>query len=367
MSLYIASSPHAHRGKNTGALMRDVILCLIPGIIAQTVYFGWGNLIHVIWGAFICVLLEAGVLYLRKRPVLFTIKDGSAALSGVLLGIALPPLSPWWLMLIGCIFAILIAKHLYGGLGQNIFNPAMVAYVVLIISFPVQMTSWMPVAELQAAPQSFLDTLQLTFTGFNTDGFDLNQARSTLSHAALTATHDGYSGATALDGFSGATPLDAIKSSIKSGIDKHTLFSAPIFTPFAGAGWQWVNFAFLLGGMILLLRRSIMWYIPAGMLLSLFICATIGNLFAPELTCGPIIHLFSGATMVGAFFIATDPVSASTTPKGRLIYASLIGILVYLIRTLGNFPDAVAFSVLLANICVPLIDYYTIPRPYGRS
>lgn len=358
MSLYLASSPHTHRGLKTSSLMRDVILCLIPGIIAQTIYFGWGNLIQILWGITLCVSLEATFLAIRKRPILFTLKDNSAILTGTLLGIALPPLSPWWIMLIGAISAMIIAKHLYGGLGQNIFNPAMVAYVVLSISFPLQMTSWMPVVELQAIPQSFIDTLQLVFTGFNSDGFDIEQVRSTIHPTLATAT---------LDAFTGATPLDAIKSSIKLGLEKNVLFSSPIFTSFAGAGWQWINLGFLIGGIALLLKRAISWHIPAAFILSLFICAVLGSFFSPETTAGPLIHLFSGATMLGAFFIATDPVSASTTPKGRLIFASLIGILVYLIRTLGNYPDAVAFSVLLANICVPLIDYYTIPRPYGRS
>lgn len=368
MSLYLASSPHTHRGTTTSSLMRDVILCLIPGLIAQTIYFGWGNLVQVLWGIILCVTLEAIILGIRKRPIIFTLKDNSAILTGILLGIAIPPLSPWWIMLIGAICAIIIAKHLYGGLGHNIFNPAMVAYVVLSISFPLQMTSWMPVVELQAIPQNFIDTLQLIFTGVNSEGFDIEQVRNTIQPAMLSASQDANTGATAsLDAFTGATPLDAIKSSIKLGIDKNVLFSSPIFTSFAGAGWQWVNMTFLIGGIALLLRRAIAWHIPAAYILSLFVCAVIGSLVSPQTTTGPLIHLFSGATMLGAFFIATDPVSASTTPKGRLIYAALIGFLIYLIRTLGNYPDAVAFSVLLANICVPLIDYYTIPRPYGRS
>lgn len=358
MSLYLASSPHTHRGTKTSSLMRDVILCLIPGIIAQTLYFGWGNLIQILWGVILCVSLEALFLLIRKRPVLFTLRDNSAVLTGVLLGIALPPLAPWWVMFIGALSAMIITKHLYGGLGQNIFNPAMVAYVVLSISFPLQMTSWMPVVELQAMPQSLMDTVRLIFTGFNSAGFDIEQVRSTIQPAVAT---------TSVDAFTGATPLDAIRSSIKLGVEKSVLFSSPIFTSFAGAGWQWVNIGYLIGGAALLLRRTITWHIPAAFILSLFICAVIGNFFSPQATAGPLIHLFSGATMLGAFFIATDPVSSSTTPNGRIIYATLIGILVYLIRTLGNYPDAVAFSVLLANICVPLIDYYTIPRPYGRS
>jgi len=360
MSIYIASSPHARIGKTTHQIMKEVILCLIPGILAQIYYFGWGNLIQIIWGVILCVTLEAAVLALRKQPIAFSLNDYSAAVTGVLLGIALPPFAPWWIMVIGAIFAIVIAKHIYGGLGHNIFNPAMIAYLVLLISFPVQMTSWMPVSTLQATQQSWQDSFLLIFTHFNTAGFTVSQVQEVVHHTLMSGPPS------SLDALTGATPLDAIKSSGKLGIDIKELVASPVFTSLAGAGWQGVNIAFLLGGLLLLLRKTIMWYIPTAILISLIICATIGYLVNPQQYVGPIIHLLSGATMLGAFFIATDPVSAATTNKGRLIYGVLIGILIYLIRTLGNYPDAIAFSVVLANTCVPLIDYYTIPRAYGR-
>lgn len=134
----------------------------------------------------------------------------------------------------------------------------------------------------------------------------------------------------------------------------------------AGLGWQWINLGYLAGGLFLLWKNAIRWHIPAAMLLSLAFCATLGWLISPESLNTPLIHLFSGATMLGAFFIATDPVTASTTNRGRLLYGALIGLLVWLIRSFGGYPDGVAFAVLLANICVPLIDYYTQPRVYGH-
>ena len=141
----------------------------------------------------------------------------------------------------------------------------------------------------------------------------------------------------------------------------------PIFGSFAGIGWQWVNLAYLIGGLYLLKARIINWHIPVSILASLAVCASVGYLLHPGVSAGPSLHLFSGATMLAAFFIATDPVSASTTNRGRLIYGALIGLLIYLVRTYGGYPDAVAFSVLLLNMAVPLIDYYTQPKVYGAK
>jgi len=168
-------------------------------------------------------------------------------------------------------------------------------------------------------------------------------------------------------GVSQATPLDTFKTGLRAGHSAEQLLAQPIYSGvLAGLGWQWVNVGYLLGGVFLLCTRSIRWHIPAGMLISLAFCATLGWLISPHSLVSPVIHLLSGATMLGAFFIATDPVTASTTNKGRLIYGALIGLLVWLIRSFGGYPDGVAFAVLLANICVPLIDYYTQPRVYGH-
>lgn len=348
MAFFIASSPHTHVKRSTSDLMKWVALCAIPGLLAQTYFFGFGTLIQLIFAIVVALSFEMLVMKLRQRPIRMALNDHSAIVTAWLLAVAIPPLSPWWIVVIGLIFGILIAKHLYGGLGQNPFNPAMIAYVVLLISFPVQMTSW--VAPSQLAPEhiSFVDSISLIFSGFNTDGLSLQQIR------------------TGIDGITMATPLDAIKTSLKAG---HTLSEAmaqPQFDSMAGIGWDWVNIAYLAGGLLLLKLRIINWHIPVAFLAGLIISSTLAALFIPETTASPLVHLLSGATMLGAFFIATDPVTASTTVKGRLIYGAFIGMMVFIIRSWGGFPDGVAFAVLLANMCVPLIDYYTKPRTYGH-
>ncbi len=329
--------------------MKSVILCAIPGILALFYFFGWGVIFQITLASLTAVLCEAAILKLRERTIIRTLQDNSALLTGILIGIAIPPLAPWWVAIIGSLFAIIIAKHLYGGIGQNPFNPAMVAYVVLLISFPVQMTTWLPPLSLMLDPISFTDAFYAIFRGFSADGFSVNQLRFTVDAVTM------------------ATPLDTIKTSLAAGQTLSEALMEQVFGIFTGKGWGWINAAFLLGGIALLKLRIIQWQIPFSFLISLFICAALGYTINPDYYATPFLHLFSGATMLGAFFIATDPVSAATTPRGRLVFGAMIGVLVYLIRTLGGFPDGVAFAVLLANMCVPLIDQYTKPVVYGHK
>ncbi|OEF09224.1 electron transport complex subunit RsxD [Vibrio genomosp. F10] len=348
MAFFIASSPHAHNKKSTSDLMKWVMIAALPGLIAQSYFFGWGTLIQLIMALFIAVILEGAILLIRQRHPLFALRDYSALVTAWLLAIAIPPYSPWWVIVIGLIFAIVIAKHLYGGIGQNIFNPAMVAYVVLLISFPVQMTSWVTPVQLSQDPVYFVDAFSLIFSGFNHEGLSLAQIR------------------TGIDGVTMATPLDAFKTGLHSGSTASEIMKQSQFSGFAGVGWEWINLAYLVGGLLLIKLRIINWHIPVAFLASLVVTSSIFSIITPAETATPLLHLFSGATMLGAFFIATDPVSASTTVKGRLIFGAFIGFLVFVIRSWGGFPDGVAFAVLLANMCVPMIDYYTKPRTYGH-
>lgn len=349
MAFRIASSPFTHNRRSTGSIMLLVLLAALPGIATQWYFFGWGNLIQILIAGLAALGAEAAILKIRKLPLRQTLGDNSALLTALLLGVSIPSLAPWWLIVIGTVFAIVISKHLYGGLGQNPFNPAMVGYVVLLISFPVQMTSWLPPDTLQSVSPGFADTLHMIFRGVTLDGHTMQQLQL------------------GVDGISQATPLDTFKTGLRAGHSAEQLLAQPIYTGvIAGLGWQWVNIAFLAGGLFLLYTHSIRWHIPVSFLVSLALFSTLGWLFSPESLVSPVIHLFSGATMLGAFFIATDPVTASTTNKGRLLYGVLIGLLVWLIRSFGGYPDGVAFAVLLANICVPLIDYYTQPRVYGH-
>lgn len=349
MVFKIASSPFTHNQRSTARIMMLVSLAALPGIATQWYWFGWGTLIQVGLGIVSAMAAEALVLRLRKRPVQTYLGDNSALLTGLLLGISIPPLAPWWMMVLGMVFAIIIAKQLYGGLGNNPFNPAMIGYVVLLIAFPVQMTSWLPPQSIAANVPGFVDSLQIIFHGATSAGSTMDTLRM------------------GVDGISQATPLDTFKTGLHAGHSAEQLLSAPIYGgALAGLGWQWVNLAYLAGGLFLLWRGTIRWHIPAGFLVALAICATLGWLISPEKCLSPMVHLFSGATMLGAFFILTDPVTASTTNRGRLIFGALVGLLVWLIRTYGGYPDGVAFAVLLGNITVPLIDYYTRPRAYGH-
>ncbi|WP_318389377.1 electron transport complex subunit RsxD [Enterobacter sp.] len=349
MVFRIASSPYTHNQRQTSRIMMLVVLAAVPGIAVQSWFFGWGTLLQILLAIVSALAAEALVLKLRKQKVAAILADNSALLTGLLLAISIPSFAPWWMVVLGTVFAVIIAKQLYGGLGHNPFNPAMIGYVVLLISFPVQMTSWLPPHDIAATVPGFMDAVQVIFTGHTVSGEDMTALRL------------------GVDGISQATPLDTFKTSLHAGHNVDEILTSPIFSGMlAGAGWQWVNIAYLAGGLFLLWKKAIRWHIPLSFIVTLAVCSTIGWLASPDSLASPQLHLLSGATMLGAFFILTDPVTASTTNKGRLIFGALAGLLVWLIRSFGGYPDGVAFAVLLANITVPLIDYYTRPRVYGH-
>ncbi|MEH3412428.1 electron transport complex subunit RsxD [Phytobacter diazotrophicus] len=349
MVFRIASSPYIHNQRQTSRIMLLVVLATLPGIAAQLWFFGWGTLLQIILACGSALAAEALVLRLRKQQIGAILGDNSALLTGLLLAVSVPPFTPWWMVVLGTVFAVIIAKQLYGGLGHNPFNPAMIGYVVLLISFPVQMTSWLPPFEIAKTVPGLMDAVQIIFTGHAATGHTMDSLRM------------------GIDGISQATPLDTFKTSLHAGHPVDEILKSAIYSGvLAGAGWQWVNLGYLLGGIFLLWQKTIRWHIPVAFLVSLTVCSTLGWFFSPQSLASPQLHLLSGATMLGAFFILTDPVTASTTNKGRLIFGALAGLLVWLIRSFGGYPDGVAFAVLLANITVPLIDYFTRPRVYGH-
>lgn len=349
MSLFMTSSPHQRQKRSTADIMRLVILCTLPGLAVQTWYFGWGTLIHVVIACVVAVVTEATILELRKRNFELAIKDSSALLAALLLALAIPPFAPWWITVIGTFFAIAIAKQLYGGLGSNIFNPAMAAYIALLISFPVQMTSWTPPASLAEQIPSLTDSVTIIFTTYSVDGFSVEQMRM------------------GIDGYTLATPLDTVKTALSQNYTVDEALQSSVFSDEShwGKGWAWVSLAYLLGGLILLQQRVINWHIPVSLLAGLFIFALVFYLIDADHYASPLFHLLHGSAIIGAFFIATDPVTAATSNKGRLIFGFMIGMWIYIIRTWGGYPDAVAFAVVLMNMAVPIIDYYTKPSPYG--
>ena len=337
MALHHYSSPHLGLPDSVSVMMRHVLLALVPGIACATWVFGWGIIINCLLASLAAVAAEAGMLAARRRPAGTALLDGSALVTGILLALALPPLAPWWIPVIGSGFAIVVAKQLYGGLGYNPFNPAMAGYVVLLISFPLELARWTPAFE----PLGLPDTLALVFTG-------------TLP-AGVT-----------LDGLTQATPMDAVKTQLGLNVTISELSGHGLFGHLGARGWEWINLGFLLGGLWLLKVRTIQWQIPAGTLAGLFCLAMVFYTVDPDTFASPVFQLFSGASMLGAFFIATDPVSASTTPRGRLIFGAGIGMLTFLIRTWGGYPDGMAFAVLLMNMAAPTIDHYTQPRVFGH-
>jgi len=332
------SSPHLPVSESIAVMMQRVLLALLPGIICAFWIFGWGIIFNILLAGISALTAEAVILRLRNRPAFTTLLDGSALVTAVLLALALPPLAPWWIPVIGSLFAIVIAKQLYGGLGYNPFNPAMAGYVVLLISFPLELTLW----SAPGAHLNFLDTLALVFTG------NLPAGQS-------------------LDAITLATPMDSIKTRLGLSETLSEIHGSPLFGHFAGAGWEWINLWFLLGGLWLLQMKVIQWQIPAGMLGGMATIAFVFYAINPDSYSTPLFQLFSGAAMLGAFFIATDPVSACTTPRGRIYYGIGIGLLTYIIRTWGGYPDGVAFAVLLMNLAAPTIDHYTRPRVFGHG
>ncbi|MCI0590847.1 MAG: electron transport complex subunit RsxD [Gammaproteobacteria bacterium] len=331
------SEPHS-----VSSIMRQVLYALVPGIALYVWFFGFGIVINCLLATSVALVSEGIMLRLRKRPVTPFLTDGSAVVTAVLLALAMPPYAPWWVTSIAAIFAIVIAKHLYGGLGYNPFNPAMAGYALVLISFPAEMTTWPLPHMLSEMRPGFIDSAMIIFA-------------------------DQPTGALKLDALTGATPLAHVKSELGNMRMVSEAVGAPIFGMLGGKGWEWLSLGYLLGGVWLLYKKIIKWQIPVSMLAGLFIMAVVFYLSDPEIYLSPVFHLFSGATMLGAFFIATDPVTAATTPLGRIIFGAGIGILTYVIRAWAAYPDGLAFAVLLMNAAAPTIDHYTQPRILGEG
>ncbi|WP_078120821.1 electron transport complex subunit RsxD [Thiosocius teredinicola] len=335
------SSPHFSGPQSVTKVMGMVLLALIPGTAALFWYFGWGVLINIAIAITTAVVAEAAVVGLRRRDIGYALGDLSAVVTAWLLALALPPLLPWWQTVMGTAFAIVIVKQLFGGLGYNPFNPAMAGYVLLLVSFPVTMTRWLPPDVISSQGLSLADSLHIIWS---------NSPPAGQTWDALTS----------------ATPLDQMRTQLSQNQMISEIRESPLWGDFGGRGWEWVGNWFLLGGLFLLWRGVINWRIPVSMLASLALVAGVFWAIDSQTHPFPAFHLFSGGAMLGAFFIATDPVTASTTPRGQLIYGALIGLFVFIIRTWGGYPDAVAFSVLLMNMAAPTIDYYTQPRIFGQ-
>lgn len=335
-------SPYITDAPTVTTIMLKVLLALVPGIIAYVWVYGGGILVSLTLATMTALAAEAALLKIRQRPIQPFLMDLSAVVTAWLLALALPPLAPWWLVIVGTFFAIVIAKQLYGGLGYNPFNPAMVGYAVLLISFPLIMTKWPTPLLLAQHPLSFIDQLHFIFS---------NVLPANIKVDAITS----------------ATPLDYLKTQLMLKHEVANITQAPIFGNYGAKGGEIVTSAYLLGGLYLLQQRIISWHLPTAFLAALALISLSFYVIDPAHFANPLFHLMSGASLLCAFFIITDPVSGPTTPKGKLYFAAGVGLLTYLIRVYGGYPDGVAFAVLLMNMCVPLIDALTQPRVFGHK
>lgn len=341
----VISGPHTHIGNNVSKDMYWVMLALTPVTVYGVYLFGWPALNLLIITLLAVVVFEALSLRIAGKPLRPTLLDGSALLTGLILALSLPPWAPWWVGVLGAAFAIIIGKHIFGGLGQNLFNPAMLARVVLLISFPLEMTTWiMPQPLFTESAPGFLEGLAITF------GF--------------AAIPDALTGATVLDYAQTAAMQDL---GVTQAIAGHYAPLTGLLGYQAGSMGETSALLLLLGGALLLFKRVIRWEIPLAMLATLAILATFFMWLDPQRHAGPGFHLLSGGVMLVAFFIATDPVTSPSSRLGRILFGAGCGVLDYIIRIWGNYPEGIAFAVLLMNALTPLIDHYVRPRIYGRN
>ncbi len=322
--------------------MLKVLLALVPGIITYLWVFGGGILVTLTLATLTALFAEAAMLKLRRRPIQPFLMDFSAVITAWLLALAIPPLAPWWLIVVGTLFAVVVAKQLYGGLGYNPFNPAMIGYAVLLISFPAIMTKWPAALQLAQTKLSFSDQFHYIFSGLLP-----NEVK--------------------LDAVTSATPLDYLKTQLMLKHDVASIKEAPLFGTLGGKGGEYVTMAYLVGGLYLWQQKIISWHLPTAFLGALALISGAFWLLDSTHFASPLFHLFSGASMLCAFFIITDPVSGPTTPKGKLYFAAGVALITYLVRVYGGYPDGVAFAVIFMNICVPLIDASTQPRVFGHE
>lgn len=307
-------------------IMGMILLTALPGSALLSWFFGYGILINILLAIASSLAFEALMLRLRQKPVLDALKDLSAVVTGLLIALCLPPTISLWLIVIATFFAIVIAKHLYGGLGNNVFNPAMVGYAVLLVSFPLAMSTWISV---------------------DTDKMDLFEVILVKTNREDLP-----------DGMTMPTPLDRLKFREEQTISQ--LWDEENgFGHVAGRGFEWINLCFLLGGLVLIYRRVITWHAPFAMLMTLTLLAFIFYDQGSSNSLGsPLFHLFSGGTMLCAFFVITDPVTNPATMRGQLIFGAVAAVIIFFIRALGAYPDGIAFAVILMNAATPLIDHY---------
>lgn len=341
MSAKPISGPHVTASLRVSTIMRQVILALLPALGFGVLLFGWPALYLSLTTVAAAMLFEAICLKMRGIRAMTTLQDGSAILTGLLVAMSLPAWAPWWIGVTGSAIAIILGKQVYGGLGQNLFNPAMLARVAILISFPVEMTNWVNVTPLFTGP-GLIDSLSITF-----------------------------SGQVIPDSMTGATTLGAVKTGFSL---QKTL--PGLLSDYSGIlafiGWErgslgeTSSLLILLGGLWLMRQGLIKWHIPAALLLTLAVLSSIFHWLDGQHYISAWVQLNSGAVMLVAFFIATDYVTSPNTVVGNLLFGTGCGLLIFVIRSWGAYPEGTGFAILLMNAMTPLIDHYIRPRIYGR-
>jgi electron transport complex protein RnfD len=340
------SGPHTHAPISIQKIMFTVMLALTPATAYGIYLYGWPALNLFVITLISALVVEAICLYIGKRPMKQGLGDGSGILSAWLVAMTLPPWAPWWIAVVASICAILLGKQVFGGLGQNVFNPAMLARVIILISFPVQLTTWVnPHPMFSEQDQGFVAGLNVTFNNESVDWDSISTA-SPLGHVKTELTMD-----RTIDDIMTETP------------DWHQSLQGVT----AGSLGESSALLLLLGGLFLIAKRIISWHGPVAMLATVVIAAAIFHQANPTVYAPAQFHLLNGALMLAAFFIITDPVTSPNTAKGQIIFGIGCGLLVFIIRTWGSYPEAVGFAVLLMNCFTPLIDHYLRPRIYGRT
>lgn len=306
--------------------MRDVIIALVPACVVSVLFYGLSALLVLALSVAFCVFVEWAITkYLMKKPS--TVGDLSAIVTGLLLAMNLPASTPWWIVLVGAIVAIGVAKMSFGGLGQNIFNPAITARVFLLISFPSYMTDW-------TATQGFIDRP---------------------------------------DAVSGATPLGVIKEAINSGstipeyLAANNLTSATFLQDMGASLGELSSIALLIGFVYLLIRKVVKAWIPLSIIATVAVISAIFNLVNPDIYTGPVFNIFTGGVILGACFMATDYVTSPMSNLGGVIYGIGIGVIVMMIRYFGSYPEGMSFAILIMNCVVPLLNIWFHQKKYGRS
>jgi electron transport complex protein RnfD len=318
--MMILRAPHAHEGISIKKVMFKVNIALAPAVLLGIMQFGMPALFLVITTIVSALICEVISLKLNSRAE-GEINDGAAILTALILAMSLPPHAPLWIGALGAAFAIFFGKQVYGGLGQNLFNPAMLARLVLLISFPVEMTKWI-------TPSAF---------------------------------YDGVWYKMGVDGVSGATTLGLTKEGAQTSFHwlSHVLGTS------TGSLGETSAVLMLVGGIWLIQQQVFSWHVPVATILGCLLPGTAMWFADPSAVPEPLAQLTSGGLLMCAFFIATDPVTTPTSNRGKLIFGAGTGFLIFVIRTFGNFPEGVAFSILIMNAVTPLIDQYTRPRMYG--